>query len=68
MTKQRDLKSELKSRQRPELERMLKESREQLRDLRFRIHSSQHKDVRELRETRQRIARILTLLHAPKKA
>lgn len=46
----------------PELVRELAANRERLRDLRFRISQGQHKDVREVRELRTRIARIQTVL------
>lgn len=66
MAKNKDLRSELKLKPPAELTRLLTEAREQLRNLRFRISANQHKDVREFREVRNRIARILTLLHEPK--
>lgn len=66
MTKQHDLRNELKGKPTTELARMLTEAREELRDLRFRVTANQHKDVRELRELRQRVARIMTILKAPK--
>jgi len=62
MAKQRDLKQEILNKPEAELKRLLAESREQLRELRFRVSANQHKDVREVRELRQRIARILTKL------
>lgn len=45
-----------------ELQVLLAEARERLRDLRFRVSQEAHKDVREIREVRAAIARILTLL------
>ena len=45
-----------------ELSVLLAEDRERLRDLRFRVSQEAHKDVREIREVRIAIARILTLL------
>jgi ribosomal protein L29 len=45
-----------------ELRVLLAETRERLRDLRFRVSQEAHKDVREIREVRTAIARILTLL------
>ncbi len=62
MAKSKDQLQELKSKGVVELGKMLKSSREDLRDLRFKVASDQHKDIRELREIRKRIARILTLL------
>ncbi|MBI4093271.1 MAG: 50S ribosomal protein L29 [Candidatus Kerfeldbacteria bacterium] len=58
----RDQRNELKSKGVPELQKLLLSSREEHRDLRFRISAKQHKDIRDLREVRHRIARILTLL------
>lgn len=52
--------AELKNRNTSELQLLLAESREQLRSLRFRIANRELKDVRELREVRQTIARALT--------
>lgn len=46
-----------------ELERILKESQEKLRDLRFRVASRQLKNVREIRKIKKTIARILTILN-----
>ncbi len=46
-----------------ELQKMLASMREQLRHTRFRVAGSQHKDVREVRELRHRIARVLTILN-----
>lgn len=45
-----------------ELQKKLIESREKLRDLRFKIASKQVKNIREIREIKKTIARILTLL------
>ncbi len=49
-----------------ELRRQLAESREKLRDLRFRVSQGQHKDVREIRELRTRIARLQTVVRSKK--
>ncbi|MBI4812504.1 50S ribosomal protein L29 [Candidatus Falkowbacteria bacterium] len=54
---------ELKNKKDNELQKMLAESREKLRDLRFKVASKQHKDVREVRKVKILIARILTLLN-----
>jgi ribosomal protein L29 len=62
MAKLKDQLQELKSKGAVELGKMLKASREELRDLRFKVASDQHKDIRELRDIRKRIARIMTLL------
>ena len=56
-----DLK-EIRKKSTGELQKQLRLYREQMRDLRFKIEAKQHKDVRELRETRKIIARILTVM------
>ncbi len=50
-----------------QLHKLLSESREKLRDLRFKDASKQLKDVREIRVVRKTIARVMTLLSADKK-
>lgn len=50
-----------------ELRTLVAEAREHLRDLRFRVAQESHKDVREIREVRLLISRILTLLSSPVK-
>ncbi|MBI3963788.1 MAG: 50S ribosomal protein L29 [Candidatus Kerfeldbacteria bacterium] len=45
-----------------ELSRMLREQREAVRDLRFRVSAQQHKDVRALRKAKRLVAQILTEL------
>ncbi len=59
---------ELKTKSEAELHRLLAESRDNLRDLRFKDASRQLKDVREIREVKKLIAQILTLLHLPKQS
>ncbi len=59
-----DLK-ELKNKSESELHRILAESRDKVRALRFKDESKQLKNVREIRETRTIISRILTLLNKP---
>ena len=54
---------ELQQKSAPELQRLLASLREQLRDKRFRVSEGQHKDVREIRELKKDIARLLTRLH-----
>lgn len=44
-----------------ELQRILAEAREKLRELRFRAARRELKNVREVREARKTIARILTI-------
>jgi len=54
--------TELRQKSKTELERMLKENRERLRQLRFDLASGKVKNVREIRNLKKEIARILTLL------
>lgn len=61
MPKSREQLKELTMKKPAELEALLAASREELRDLRFRVASDQHKDIREVRDIRTRIARILTI-------
>lgn len=56
---------ELQQKTEAELRTILAEAREHLRDLHFRVSQDAHKDVREIREVRTAIARILTLLKQP---
>lgn len=67
MPKIRDQRNELRMKGATELKKMLTASREELRSLRFRVAADQHKDIREIREMRRRIAHILTLLRQPSK-
>lgn len=53
---------ELKEKPETELRALLGETRERLRDLRFRVGTAQESHVREIREARRTIARILTIL------
>jgi large subunit ribosomal protein L29 len=53
---------ELKKKSDADLRKILGDSREKLRDLRFKDANKQLKNVRELRMVRRTIARILTLL------
>lgn len=55
---------ELHGKNESELQNLLLEQRLKLKDLRFKDASGQLKDIREIRETRQNIARILTSLSA----
>ncbi|MDD4900496.1 MAG: 50S ribosomal protein L29 [Patescibacteria group bacterium] len=57
-----DLK-ELKLKTEKELRKILDESRDKLRDLRFKDANKQLKDVREIRVIKRTIARILTLIN-----
>ena len=53
---------EFKNKPENELQKLLGESRDRLRDLRFKVASRQLKNVREVRKTKKTIARILSLL------
>lgn len=54
---------ELKQKTKEELERLLEDSREKLRNLRFDIQMKQSKNVREIRKTKKLIAKILTFIN-----
>ena len=54
--------SEIRQKPKKELESMLLERREHLRNLRFDLASGKVKNVREIRELKKEIARILTIL------
>jgi large subunit ribosomal protein L29 len=53
---------ELRQKLEGELEKLLKEDRERLRQLRFDLSSGKIKNVREIRKIKREIARVLTLL------
>lgn len=55
---------ELKNKKESELHNLLSENRNKLRELKFKDASKQLKNVREIREVRNTISRILTLLNA----
>ncbi len=57
-----DLK-ELKTKSNSELQRLLRETRDKLRELRFKDGAKQLKNVRDIRKIKKEIARILTLLN-----
>jgi len=54
---------ELKQKTEAELQKLLQESREKLRELRFKIALKQFKKVMEIKNVKKLIARILTLLN-----
>jgi ribosomal protein L29 len=60
--------SELREKSDLELDRMLAELRDKVREMRFKIAARQLSDVREVREARQAIARILTLKRSRRSA
>ena len=53
--------NELKQRPEPELKKLLQDSREKLRQLKFDLYSGKVKNIKEIRQIRKDIARILTL-------
>ena len=53
---------ELRQKSKSELQKLLQEDREKLRQLRFDLTSGKVKNVREIRKIKKEIARILTLL------
>lgn len=57
---------ELNNLGRADLLKQLAALREQVRDLRFKIHSKEIKDQHQLTKTRKDVARILTLLNQDK--
>jgi len=59
---------ELKLKTEKELKQILNESRDKLRDLRFKDANKQLKDVREIRIVKKTIAVILTLLSGFKRS
>lgn len=54
--------TELRQKSKSELQKLLQDSRERLRQLRFDLASGKVKNVREIRELKKDIARILTIL------
>ncbi len=54
---------ELKTKSPAELHQLLAQSREKLRELRFKDSNRQLKNIREIREVRETAARILTVLN-----
>lgn len=60
--KKREL-QELKTRPLPELQKLLRESRERLRELKFNLAAGKVKNVGELRMLKKNIARIMTFVN-----
>lgn len=54
--------SELRQKSKEELQKLLEDNREKLRQLRFDLVAGKVKNVREIRQIKKEIARILTLL------
>ena len=54
--------SEIKQKPKKELQRILHESQEKLRELRFDLSAGKVKNVREIRQIKKDIARIMTIL------
>ncbi|MDO8601146.1 MAG: 50S ribosomal protein L29 [bacterium] len=54
--------SELKQKSKEEIAKILQDSREKLRQLRFDLSAGKVKNVREIRQIKRDIARILTIL------
>lgn len=54
--------AELRQKSKTELQKILQKERAGLRNLRFNLASGKIKNVREIRELKKNIARILTLL------
>ena len=55
--------SELRQKSKSELQKLLQDNREKLRQLRFDLSSGKVKNVREIRMIKKDIARILTMLN-----
>ncbi len=51
---------EIRSKKKAELEKLLRENREKLRQLKFDLASGKVKNVREIRRIKKEIARIIT--------
>lgn len=59
--------SELRQKSKLELQKLLLDSQEKLRKLKFNLASGKVKNVREIRGLKKDIARILTILHETSK-
>ena len=55
--------ADLKNKTEKELKELLMEKRQQVRELRFKVHEKQLKNVREIKKAKAVIARILTLIN-----
>lgn len=54
--------SELRQKSKSELQKLLQDNREKLRQLRFDLASGKVKNIREIRKVKKTIAQVLTLL------
>lgn len=57
---------ELRQKSKIELQKLLQDDREKLRQLRFDLAAGKVKNVREIRKTKKEVARIITLLKSVK--
>ena len=64
--KDKEVLKELKLKSVLELNKLLALSREQLRDLRFKVSQNQLKNIREFRKLKKKISKILTLINQKK--
>ena len=55
--------SEIKNKSKKDLQEMLGDTRDKLRELRFKTNEAQVKNVRGIRKARKDIAQVLTLLN-----
>ena len=55
-------KAEIKNKSKKDLQEMLVEKQDKLRELRFQTNESQLKNVRSIRKVRKEVAQILTLI------
>ena len=55
--------SELRKKSNSELDKLLKDSREKIRSLRFNLIGGKVKNVRDVRDVKRDVAKILTLLN-----
>ncbi len=58
---------DIRRKKEPELAKDIKDLREKLRELRFNLASGKVKNIREIREVKRDIARILTIINEEKK-
>lgn len=53
---------EIRNKSEKDLQKMLAQERNNLRELKFKVASKQHKNYKAIKETRKNIARIITVL------